>query len=81
MGDWSLGISILLCYFSLLLFGWFWFEEILDIKFTCHLYLAITYVAIKWCFYLGSKSYIISYSSSKDEEGVKHFIEFPVIWM
>ena len=81
MGDWGISISIVLFYFSLLWFGWNWFEEILDIKFTCYLYLAITYVAIKWCFYLGSKSYIISYSLSKDEEGVKHFIEFPVIWM
>jgi len=81
MIDWSLALTIVLFYFSLLFFAWNWFEEILNVKFICHLYLAITYIAIKWCFHLGSKGYIISYSSSKDEEGVKHFIEFPVIWM
>ena len=81
MGDWGIPISILLCYFSLLLFGWFWFEELLNLKFICKLYFMITIVAIQWCFYLGNKGYTISYSTSKDEEGVKHFIEFPVIWM
>ena len=81
MGDWGIPISIVSCYVALLWFGWMWFEEILNIKFICHLYIIITITAIQWCFYLGNKSYIISYSSSKDEEGVKRFIEFPVIWM
>ena len=81
MNNWGISISIVLFYFSLLWFGWNWFEEILNIKFTITLYLAITYVALKWCFYLGTKSYIITYSTSKDEVGVEYQIEFPIIWM
>lgn len=81
MNEWGIPISILLFYASLFLFANLWFEEILDLKFTLTLYLIITCVAIKWCFYLGSKSYTITYNSSKDEEGVKYCIEFPIIWM
>jgi len=81
MGDWAIPISIVLCYFALLWFIWNWFEEFLNLKFIITLYLVITYIAIKWCFYLGSKGYTLIYSSSNDEEGVKHYIEFPVIWM
>ncbi len=81
MGDWGMCISILLFYAALFVFFHYWFEEILNLKFTITLYLAITYVAIKWCFYLGNRSYTIIYSNGKDEEGVKRFIEFPVIWM
>jgi len=81
MGDLGICIVIILFFISFFMFLNLWFEELLNLKFTCQLYLAITYIAIKWCFYLGSKGYTIAYSSSRDETGVKHFIEFPVIWM
>jgi hypothetical protein len=81
MNGWEFSISILICYAALFFFAWNWFEELLSLKFTITLYLAITYVAMKWCFYLGSKSYTITYSTSKDEAGVEYQIEFPIIWM
>jgi hypothetical protein len=81
MGDWSVPISIIALYIAMFIFAILWFEEILKIKFYCQLYLTITCTAILWCFYLGSKSYTIIYSSNKDEAGVKRFIEFPIIWM
>jgi hypothetical protein len=81
MGYWNIPISIILFYAALFLFANLWFEEILSFKFYCQLYLTITYTAMLWCFHLGNKSYIICYSTNKDEAGVKRYIEFPVIWM
>lgn len=81
MGDWNIPISILLFYGGLFIFSVLWFEEILEFKFYCKLYWTITYAALCWSFYLGQKSYTICYSTSKDEAGVKRYIEFPVIWM
>lgn len=81
MGDWGIPISILLFYVVLLICINLWFEELMNIKFIISLYLFITCIAIKWCFYLGSKGYFIRYRSSKDELGEERIIEFPVIWM
>jgi hypothetical protein len=81
MGVWAIPISILMFYAALFLFANLWFEELLQLNFLIQLYLVITYVAIKWCFYLGSKHYRVTYSTTKDEAGVEHYIEFPIIWM
>ena len=81
MGDWAIPISIVLCYGSLLVFAYFWFEEILMVKFYAQLYLTIFLTAILWSFYLGTKSYTVWYSLSKDEAGEIRTIEFPIIWM
>jgi len=81
MGDWNVPISILLFYTAMVLFAILWFDEILKVKFYCQLYMTISYAALMWSFHLGSKSYTVWYSSSNDEAGEKHFIEFPVIWM
>ncbi len=81
MNGWEILLSFLLWYLSLFVCAYFWFDELLHIKFLLKLYIFITIIALKWSFYLGTKGYFIAYTTSKDEAGEMRFIEFPVIWM
>lgn len=81
MDDLGTLISFLLFYVSIFVCAYCWFDELCQAKFFIKLYLFITFVALKWSFYLGTKGYYIAYSTSKDEPGEMRFIEFPVIWM
>ena len=80
MNNWFFFILYCFClYFTLS-----WFDEIadgiLDFLFIIKLSLIIFCTAILWSFYLGSRSYQVTYTFRKEQE-VEYYIDFPVIWM
>jgi len=75
-------LSVVLLEVALAFSFYSWFEELWSIYEMRKVYFLVTIAAIKWTFFIGSRSYSVWwYKTSNNELGDVHEIEFPAIWM